>query len=62
MNQAVNKNAKLFWKEASKANGGKVENSNRIKDGNGRRALEEDDKDTREQVAVHIYGFGGGGV
>ena len=28
-------------KEASKANGQKVENSNRIKDGNGRLVLEE---------------------
>ena len=36
MNQDVNGNRKLFWKEVSKANGGKAENSNRIKDGNGR--------------------------
>ena len=34
MNQDVNRNRKLFWKEASKANRGKV-------DGNGRLALEE---------------------
>ena len=34
-------NRKLFWKEVSKANGGNVENSNRIKDGNGRLVLEE---------------------
>ena len=27
MNQDVNANRKLFWKEMSKANGGKVENS-----------------------------------
>ena len=33
MNQDVNGNRKLFWKEVSKANGGKVENFNRIKDG-----------------------------
>ena len=40
MNQDVNRNRKLFWKEVSKANGRKVENSNRIKDGNGRLVLE----------------------
>ena len=34
-NHDVNGNRKLFWKEVSKANGRKVENSNRIKDGNG---------------------------
>ena len=32
---------RLFWKEVSNMNGGKVEISNRIKDGNGRLALEE---------------------
>ena len=41
MNQDVNGNRKLFWKEVSMTNGGKVENSNRIKDGNGRLVLEE---------------------
>ena len=41
MNHDVNGNRKLFWKEVSKANGGKVENSNRIKGGNGRLVLEE---------------------
>ena len=40
MNQDVNGNRKLFWKEVSKVNGGKVENSNKIKDGNGRLVLE----------------------
>ena len=35
MNQDVNGSRKFFWKEVSKANGGKVENSNKIKDGNG---------------------------
>ena len=60
MNEDVNENRKLFFKEVSNAKGGKVENSNRIKDGNGRRAMEEDDKDTREQVAVHMCGFWGG--
>ena len=32
MNQDVNGNRKLLWKEMSRANGGKVENSNRIKE------------------------------
>ena len=36
MNQDVNGNRKLSWKEVSKVNGGKLENSNRIKDGNER--------------------------
>ena len=73
MNQDVNGNRKLLWKEVSKANGGKVKNSNRIKDGNGRLALEEAEVrriwkeycedlynvDTQEQVAVHLCGFEG---
>ena len=37
----MNGNRKLFWKEVSKANGRKVQNSNRIKNGNGRLVLEE---------------------
>ena len=41
MNQDMNGNRKLFWKEVSKVNGEKVENSNRIKDGNGRLVLKE---------------------
>ena len=32
---------KLFWKDLSRANRGKGENCSRIKDGNGRSALEE---------------------
>ena len=35
MNQDVNGNRKFFWKDVNKANEGKVENSIRIKDGNG---------------------------
>ena len=35
----VNGKGKLFWKEANKVNGGKVESCSRIKDGNGRLAL-----------------------
>ena len=41
MNQDVNGKRKLFWKEVSKVNRGKVENSNRIKDRNGKLVLEE---------------------
>ena len=36
MNEDVNGNMKWFWKELSNANRGKVENSKRIKDVNGR--------------------------
>ena len=60
-------NRKFFWKELSKANGGKVENSNRIKDINGVLDLEVAEArriwkeyyenlyniDTQEQDAVH---------
>ena len=35
MNEDVNENRKLFWKEASNAKGGKVESCSRVKDGNG---------------------------
>ena len=71
MNQDVHGNRKLFWKKASKANGGKVDNCNGIKDGNLRLALEEVEVrriwkehfedicniDTQEQAAVHTCGF-----
>ena len=51
---------KLFWKEVSEANVGKVENSNRIKDQNGRLVLEEADVQRNwEQVAVLMCGFAG---
>ena len=73
MNQDVNGNRKLFWKEVSKANGGKVENSNRIKNGNGRLTLEKAEVqriwkeyyedlyniDAQEQIAAHMCGFDG---
>ena len=36
MNEDVNGNRKLFWKEVSKANEGKVESCRRVKGGNGR--------------------------
>ena len=43
MNQDVEGNRHLFWKEVRKVNGGKGESGSRIKDGNRRLALEEDD-------------------
>ena len=43
MNEDVNGNKKLFWKEISNAKGGKVESCSRIKDGNGRLAQGEDE-------------------
>ena len=63
----------MFWKEISKANGGKLESCSRIKDGNGRLALEEVkvqriwedyfrdpyNVDTKEQVEGHMFGFDG---
>ena len=55
--------------EMSKVNGGKMENSNRVKDGNRKLALEEAkvhniwkdlyDIDTQEQAAVNLYGSHG---
>ena len=41
MNQDVNENRKLLWKEVSKSNGVNVENSTRIKYKNDRLILEE---------------------
>ena len=69
----MNGTKKFFWKEMSKANGGKVESYSRRKDGYGRVALGEAEKrriwkeyledlyntDNQEQVAVHICGFHG---
>ena len=43
MNEDVNGNRNLVWKEVSNVKGGKVESSSRIKDGNGRLAQEEDE-------------------
>ena len=37
----MNRNRKLFWKEMSEVNDGKVEISNRINDGTGMLPLEE---------------------
>ena len=42
MNQDVNRNRKMFWKDLSKVNGSNVEICSRIKDGNWRLALGED--------------------
>ena len=39
INQDLNGNMKLFWKEVSKVNGGKVESWSRVMDGNGRLAF-----------------------
>ena len=39
INEDLNGNRKLFWKEVSNATGGKVEICSRIKDGNGRLVL-----------------------
>ena len=72
MNEDVNGNRKLFWKELNNAKGGKVENCTRIKDGNGRLAQGEDEVrktwkenfeglyniGTQERVAIHMMGFG----
>ena len=71
MNEDVNKNRKLFWKETSNVKGGKMESCSRIKYGNGRLAQGEDEVqriwkeyfeylyniDTQEKVAVHMCGF-----
>ena len=71
MNENVNGNRKLFWKEVSNANGGKVESCSRIKDGNERLAQGEDierkiweeyfeflyNRDSPKQAAVHMCGF-----
>ena len=48
---------KLFWKERSNANGGKMESCNSIKDGNDWKEYFEDpyNIDTQEQVAVHVW-------
>ena len=73
INGDMNRNRKLFWKEVSNAKGGKVESCSRIKDGNGRLALEEvevrriwkesfqelHNMDIQEQVAVLICGSHG---
>ena len=42
INEDVNGNRKLFWKEVSNVKGGKVDSCSRIKDGNGRLAQAED--------------------
>ena len=42
MNEDVNGNGKLFWKEVGNTKGGKVESYSRIKDGDGRLAQGKD--------------------
>ena len=71
MNEDVNGNEKMFWKEVSNAKGGKVESCNRIKSGNGRLVQGEDEMrriwkehfedlynlHVQEQVAIHMCDF-----
>ena len=71
MNEEINENRKLFWKEVSNAKGGNVERCSKIKDEKGRLAQGEDEVrriwkeyfedlyniDNQEQVAIHICGF-----
>ena len=73
MNEDVNGNRKLFWREVSNAKGRKVKSCSRIKDGNGRLAQGVDEVreiwkeyfedlyiiDTQEVVAVHKCFFDG---
>ena len=71
MNEDVNGNRKLFWKEVSNAKGGKLESCSRVKDGwlaqgwdEARRIWKENFEDlyytdTQEEVAVHTCGFDG---
>ena len=59
MNQDVNGNRKLFWKEVSEANGGKVENSNRIWDEHGMYWKRLKCKGFASNI-IYIYIWGGG--
>ena len=73
MNENVNGNRKLFWKEVSNAKRGKVESCSRIKDENERLAQGENEVrriwkeyieglyniDNQEHIAVHMCGFDG---
>ena len=73
MNEDVNRNRKLFWKDVSNAKEGKVKSSSRVKDGNERLTQGKDevrkiwkkyfeylyDIDTQEDIAVHMCGFDG---
>ena len=43
INENVNRNRKLYWKEASNAKGGKMESCRRVNDENGRLAQWEDE-------------------
>ena len=43
MNQGIDGNKKLYWKEVSKVNGEKVKSCSRIKDSNKRLELGEDE-------------------
>ena len=55
MNQDVDGNSKLFWKEASMVNGGKVGSCSKIKDENGRLALGEKKCEGFGRIILRIY-------
>ena len=72
MNQDINENIKLFWKEVSNAKGGNVKSCSRINDRNRSCHKERMKREgfkrsilkiciisTLEQVVVHMCGFGG---
>ena len=73
INENVNGNRKLFWKEVSNVKREMVESCSRIKDKNGRLAQRQDEVqriwkkhfgdlyniDTQEQEVVHMCGFDG---
>ena len=54
MNPDVDGNRKFFWKEVSNVNVRKVWSSHRIKDGNGRLVLGEDEVQFRRRI-LRIY-------
>ena len=56
MNEDVNENRKLFWKEVSNAKGEKVKSCSRIKDWNGRWAHGEDEvRKIRKKYFEDLY-------
>ena len=54
MNEDVNGNRKLFWKEVSNAKEGKVEICSRIRDANGRLAQGEDEIQRLGRIILKI--------
>ena len=55
MNQDVEGNRKLFWKQVSKVSSGKLEGCNRIKDGNGRLALKRMNYERYGRIILRTY-------